>query len=87
MNNNKCNKDIICPICGKSKLKDESDICGVCFWENDTYQLKNPEESGANALCLNDYKKWWNVLELIMPKLILDYNIKQAHKHFWKYDN
>lgn len=22
-----------------------------------------------------------------MPKLIKDYNIKQAHEHYWKYDN
>ena len=80
--------EITCPVCGLYDLKDEYDICHVCFWENDLYQYNNPNSrGGANHLSLNDYKKWWQCLERLMPKLIEKYKVKQSKKHFWKYDN
>ncbi len=76
-----------CPICGQTKLKDEFDICEVCFWENDAYQYENPNNGGgANILSQNDYKIWWKTLETEMPKLIEKYKIKSTSLALWKYD-
>lgn len=80
------NYEIICPVCGEYHLKDEFDICKICFWENDLFQLKNANESGANHLSLNDYRKWWQILEKKLPPLIDRFKIKQSKNALWKYD-
>ncbi len=77
-----------CPVCGQGKLEGEFDICKVCFWENDKYQLDNPDEyGGANNLSLNDYKKWWNSLETILPISMKKFNVKLGGRACWKYDD
>lgn len=43
-----------CPCCGYQTLNEESidsyEICKICFWEVDSFQLINPDyEGGANA--------------------------------------
>jgi len=52
-------KEHLCPICGKYKFKTDGsfDICVVCGWEDDSFQLQNPEETGANEFSLNEYKE------------------------------
>lgn len=49
-----------CPCCGNYTIdpdEPEFDICPVCFWENDPYQEKFPEETGANNISLNEARK------------------------------
>lgn len=80
-------ENAICPICGQTILESEYDICKICYWENDDYQRENPNSrGGANNLSLNDYKKWWNTLEKIMPNIQKKYNIKTDKRAGWKYD-
>ena len=50
-----------CPCCGYLTLEESPpgtfDICPVCFWEDDDYQLRNPIKSGgANHISLNNAK-------------------------------
>ncbi len=50
----------VCPCCGNRTLDpDDSayEICPVCFWENDPYQMRNPEETGANKVSLKQARK------------------------------
>lgn len=45
-----------CPVCGKYEFDeyDSYDICPVCGWEDDAYQIENPDDDcGANNVCLN----------------------------------
>lgn len=52
----------MCPVCGKYKFEKENsfDICDYCGWEDDGVQSDNPNYSGgANALSLNDYRKFY----------------------------
>ena len=57
-------KPHMCPVCGKYEFEYEGcfDICPVCGWEDDNYQLYSPDEDGgANRMSLNQareaYKK------------------------------
>lgn len=48
---------IKCPCCGFYTLNEKEpkyDICPVCFWENDPFQTKNPNETGANNVNLTE---------------------------------
>lgn len=77
---------IPCPICKQTLLQD-FEICKICFWEFDLLQYEHPDiEGGANYLSLNQYKKWWDTLTLIMPQLIEEFNIQQSSHAHWKYD-
>lgn len=77
---------IVCPICKQTKLQN-FDICKNCFWEFDKLQYENPDMSGgANFLSINDYKKWWDALNSIMPQLMKTYNVNQSKLAHWKYD-
>jgi hypothetical protein len=51
-----------CPCCGYKTFKHEPDgsydICGVCYWEDDPIQLKEPDyEGGANRVSLRQAQK------------------------------
>jgi len=51
-----------CPCCGNYTLEEEENnewnICPVCFWENDKFQLENPDYAGgANKISLNESKE------------------------------
>lgn len=77
---------ILCPICKQTMLQD-FEICKICFWEFDSLQYKNYDmEGGANHLSVNHYKQWWDTLNLIMPQLMENYNVKQSPLAHWKYD-
>lgn len=40
--------------------EDDYDICEVCGWENEKYQLDHPDEDGgANKMSLNEARKAW----------------------------
>lgn len=48
-----------CPVCEKHTFdeRDDYDICPICNWENDDYQIRHPERSGANHMSLNEARK------------------------------
>lgn len=48
-----------CPVCGKHYFyeRDDYDICPTCYWENDDFQIKYPDRSGANRMSLNEARK------------------------------
>lgn len=77
----------LCPICEKYQFNDYFEICPICFWENDDVQNKQPDFSGgANNLSLNEYKKRWNKLTNIMPKLMDKYKVSRTNISHWEYD-
>ena len=47
-----------CPCCGYKTLDEEPpdmyDICEICFWEDDGYQYKHPDEDGANYISFRE---------------------------------
>lgn len=46
-----------CPVCGKTLLA-WMDICDVCEWQNDHYQLHHPDKGGcANNMSLNEARE------------------------------
>ena len=51
-----------CPICGNYTLdvKNEYDICPVCFWEDDGSEEYPDEDYGVNRISFIDAKKLWN---------------------------
>jgi hypothetical protein len=40
---------LTCPCCGHKSITSAFDICEVCLWEHDEYQVAHPDETGANA--------------------------------------
>ena len=54
-----------CPLCGASHQVSEKDsnsfdICEVCGWEDDGFQLRHPDDTGANLeWTFNAAKKAW----------------------------
>lgn len=50
-------KAVKCPVCGKTELVEDGDVCSVCNWFHDPYQEKRPdEEDGENSMSLNQAK-------------------------------
>nr|WP_253958047.1 CPCC family cysteine-rich protein [Metabacillus halosaccharovorans] len=47
-----------CPCCGYKTLDEEPpntyDICEICFWEDDGFQYKYPDETGANYVSFRE---------------------------------
>ena len=37
-------KIIKCPVCGKTELEEDGDVCDVCNWFHDIFQEKYPDE-------------------------------------------
>lgn len=59
---NKNDKTIKCPICGNLSFGEDDDYenCDVCGWENDPYQRRHPDETGANnQWTINDARRAW----------------------------
>lgn len=53
---------IKCPVCGQYEFEKEDnyEICEVCGWENEKYQLIHPDEKDcANHMSLNEARKAW----------------------------
>ncbi len=53
---------IPCPVCGKHNFSyaNSFEICPICDWENEEYQMNHPnEDGGANGLSLNEYRQKW----------------------------
>ena len=51
-------KKIVCPVCGKGKLKEEFQICKVCGWAYDIIQYENPDDfAGWNGCSVNEYRE------------------------------
>lgn len=55
-----------CPVCGQFEfsMEDSFEICEICGWEDDVYQIDHPDETGANQLTLiearNEFQKSHN---------------------------
>lgn len=78
---------MLCPICQQSLLDEDYDICDNCFWEYDPTQFESPDfAGGANHLSVVDYRKWWNILNEIMPPLMQRYDVVKSHIALWTYD-
>lgn len=78
---------MLCPICQQSLLDEDYDICDNCFWENDPTQFELPDfTNGANHLSIVDYRKWWEILNEIMPPLMQRYHVAKSHIALWTYD-
>ena len=62
------NKELICPICGKTTFGQlyDYDICKFCGWENDGYY----EAGGANEISREEYKKRYKKYILLNNKYI-----------------
>ena len=60
-----------CPCCGSQNEVDYEggySICSVCGWEDDRYQRRYPDETGANGkLTLNQARKMWKNGETLKP--------------------
>lgn len=41
-----------CDCCGAYTISEPHDICPFCGWEDDPYQRKNPDDTGANSVTL-----------------------------------
>ena len=58
----KINSKFACPCCGHKTYFEKPGgtyaICQICFWEDDPYQLENPDEDcGANPISLRQAQK------------------------------
>jgi len=50
----------LCPCCGNAVFLLPSgsfEICPICFWEDDTSQLENEDQLGANRVSLAQARK------------------------------
>lgn len=51
-------KAVKCPVCGKSELVDDGDVCPVCKWFHDIVQEEDPDyEGGENFMSLNQARE------------------------------
>jgi hypothetical protein len=62
-----------CACCGYLTLDDGPNgtysICGVCFWEDDGVQFRDPDyEGGANAVSLNEARRNFRVESVSEPE-------------------
>lgn len=50
-------KTVKCPVCGKTELTEDGDVCSVCGWFHDRVQEDDPDyEGGENFMSLNQAK-------------------------------
>lgn len=73
-----------CPVCKKYKFVGIGtyDICPLCGWHDDTVQEENPTYTGGvNELCLNDYKKEYELKIYDDPKYAYIYHNQELTKH------
>lgn len=60
-----------CPVCGKKCYTEPQysfEICPVCGWEDDLYQLQHPNERGANGhWTLSDAQEAWKKGMTLFP--------------------
>lgn len=59
---------MVCPVCGEYRFECIGDICPVCGWENDIYQIDNPDDGGANEMSLNERIAWFKKMRAKNPK-------------------
>ena len=61
-----------CKICDTPKQFYEYgsyEYCEVCGWQDDAYQYKYPDDTGANKhLTFNEYKARWESGETLKPR-------------------
>ena len=57
---NSSEKKIYCDCCGYDTISEhgEYEICPICYWEDDKYQVENPDSNGgANQVSLIEARK------------------------------
>lgn len=51
-------RTVKCPVCGKSELTDNGDVCEICGWFHDVVQEKYPDEEDCeNHMSLNQARE------------------------------
>lgn len=86
------NDKYACPCCGYKTFESKPDgthtICPVCFWEDDLFQLLNPNyEGGANWISLKEAQKnfmEFGACEREMIKNVRKPNPDEARDADWK---
>jgi len=79
-----------CSCCGYITLNEKEqgtyEICEICFWENDSAQLDNPDYiGGANKVSLRQAQK--NFLEFGACEMEMIKNVRQTNKTEIRDDN
>ena len=65
------NELITCPSCGYKTITDEYDICPICGWEHDVWQLNHPDDDGGpNYVTLRDAQKNFREIGASSPKRV-----------------
>lgn len=69
-----------CPCCGYQTLNEEPpgtyDICGICFWEDDSVQFSDPDyEGGANTVSLRQAQQ--NYARFGVSELLFSDSVRQ----------
>ena len=59
--------EMMCPVCGKYRFaeRDTYEVCPVCEWEDDVYQERHPDMTGANPITITEareqYRKYGRI--------------------------
>ena len=49
---------LTCPCCGFMTIFDECDICPICRWQHDHYQMDHPDDTdGPNRVSLRESQR------------------------------
>ncbi|MCT4776691.1 MULTISPECIES: CPCC family cysteine-rich protein [Exiguobacterium] len=73
-----------CPCCGYQTLNEEPpgtyDICGICFWEDDGVQFRDPDyEGGANTVSLRQAQQ--NYIRFGVSELLFSDSVRTPTEH------
>lgn len=72
-----------CPCCGyytfDERPNGKYDICPVCFWEDDPFQMESPDyREGANGISLNQARE--NYLQYGACILSMKMNVREPNE-------
>ena len=81
-----------CPCCGYKTRGEEQygsyDICPICFWEDDPFQVENPDtDIGANPISLRQAQrnfKEFGACDIDMKRHVLKYRTGHELDANWK---
>ncbi|MBK5480864.1 hypothetical protein JFV29_02750 [Peribacillus sp. TH16] len=78
-----------CPCCGYKTLNEEPpdtyEICEICFWEDDGYQYKYPDEDDANNISFREAQQ--NFIKLGVSEGAFSKNVRKPKRSDIKDNN